>query len=364
MPNPMRTRLQEEIARQNGEAPTEPRRSWLAIFWPQMTVAGAVAVVLGTAAVVWLAQEKNPGGGNPQLAMRAPAAAETASEPNVSLRSLDTAPQIAAKIEARSEIASDDAAVAGGRLADNVTPSKPAEEAREERTEMQKFADVAIARAAQIAATKSAPTEERARLASRSDQPSQAPATAMAPSSENFAAAAPSALAKNQKTGAPNLQQQFSQTSRGQALRSNSKLKPAANILDTFQVERDGQEIRVVDADGSTYTGKFEPVARSSARRMLKQKEVAPAPAQDAAKREVEVSATNNEMFFRAAGYNANLKKQVVFEGNYIPMQAPEKKASAPGKSDDVEQVPARIVGQAKVPGEAPVEIDAASVSR
>jgi Tfp pilus assembly protein FimT len=167
---------------------------------------------------------------------------------------------------------------------------------------------------------------------------------------------------RNQKTETANLRQRFSQTARGQALRSNAKFKQAANVLNTFQVEQDGRQIRVVDEDGSTYTGKLETVGQDAARSRAEGKTTAAAPAaRSAVMREKDSASGENELYFRATGYNASLKKQVVFEGNYITPPA-----TAPNPSDQKtdEQAPARIIGKAKVPGEAPVEIDAIAVRR
>src|SRR4051794_15866856 len=73
MPNPMRARLHEEIARLDRVEEPKPRRSWLAIFWPQISMATAVAAVLVTAAVVWTGHKSEPESKEMQLAMNAPA---------------------------------------------------------------------------------------------------------------------------------------------------------------------------------------------------------------------------------------------------------------------------------------------------
>ena len=146
-------------------------------------------------------------------------------------------------------------------------------------------------------------------------------------------------------------------------MRSNAKLKQAAaNVLDSFQVEQDGRQIRVVDADGSTYTGKLEAVAQNAARALGRAEAQTSAPAANAPATRGKDSASNeNEFYFRATGYNGSLKKEVVFEGNYIaPPATPQK--SADFKKEG--QTPARIVGTAKVPGESPVEVDAVAVTR
>lgn len=172
--------------------------------------------------------------------------------------------------------------------------------------------------------------------AARSDQSVAVPA---AP-----AAAAP--LATERFAGADiaaSVQQQATQPARGQAMRNNSTPQ-AVKILSNFQVEQEGNEIRLVDADGSTYSGRFEIPAAAGARRMAAAKAKAAA-----------AEPAGNERFFRASGFNATLQKRVVFEGNYIPLPVLNQKSDA--------QMPARIIGTAKVGGETPVEVDAATVS-
>src|SRR4051812_38555799 len=73
MPNPMRAQLHEEIARLDRVEESKPRRSWLAIFWPQISIATAVAAVLVTAAVLWTGNESSREGKDMQLAMSSPA---------------------------------------------------------------------------------------------------------------------------------------------------------------------------------------------------------------------------------------------------------------------------------------------------
>jgi hypothetical protein len=55
MPNPMRARLHEEIARAGtaeGER-VESRRPWLTMFWPRVTVAAALATLIVLVPAIW-----------------------------------------------------------------------------------------------------------------------------------------------------------------------------------------------------------------------------------------------------------------------------------------------------------------------
>ena len=55
MPNPMRARLHEEIARAGAaeEENVESRPSWLTMFWPRVTVAAALATLIVLVPAIW-----------------------------------------------------------------------------------------------------------------------------------------------------------------------------------------------------------------------------------------------------------------------------------------------------------------------
>ena len=316
MPNPMRARLHEEIVRQNRVAEPATRPSWLARFWPQISVVTAMAVLLITGSLVWLKSNSGPGNGNLTLAMK-----ESANQPKDAgslLKSLPAvAPQIAKEETASSALA--DAAAAGGGLT---------------KTEAKPSAEVTLAQAGVRR------DEEAASL----------------PSNEAFAsapAAAPAPMAAKSKSSLTNREQHFTQTARGQTLRNQANLRRTANVLDNFQVEQDGRQIRLVDADGSTYSGEITAVPAEPNAKLAARTRAMDATAQ-----------TQDGLYFRASGFNTSLQKRVTFEGNYIPVSPNEQKESAaPGQSSKAEPINARIVGTAQVVGEAPVAVDAVSVN-
>jgi hypothetical protein len=134
--------------------------------------------------------------------------------------------------------------------------------------------------------------------------------------------------------------------------------------LNEFQVEQSDHEIRLVDADGSTYSGKLEPLAQNDARSIYNQKKNAPF-SQGARAFDEKAQSANAEYYFRATGYNTSLKKSLVFEGNYIaPLGVAQKKvAKAKTESEERdEEASARITAVAKVHGESPIQIDAVAV--
>ena len=174
-------------------------------------------------------------------------------------------------------------------------------------------------------------------------------------------APAAASLAQNRQT--INFRQQSSQNAAKQAFRG--KLKRTLNILNEFQVEQTDHEIRMVDADGSTYSGKLEPLAQNDARSVFNQKLNYSAPSSRAASSfDDKTQSTNAEFYFRASGYNSSLKKPLVFEGNYIASSAAQKKVAKAEAEERNEQTPARITGTAKIHGESPVQIDAVAVAQ
>src|ERR1044072_4159492 len=63
MPNPMRARLHEEIARTGAEEDdkAESRPSWLTMFWPRWTVAAALATLIVLVPAIWWNQSHSVG---------------------------------------------------------------------------------------------------------------------------------------------------------------------------------------------------------------------------------------------------------------------------------------------------------------
>jgi hypothetical protein len=180
--------------------------------------------------------------------------------------------------------------------------------------------------------------------------------------SDRLAAAAP-LVAQPPSGGSLETKQQFSQQSAVQSFRNNAQVSRAANVLNTFQIQQDGNEIRVLDADGSTYTGKIEQLGKNTEldSRMSSQHYAAKRAPKDAVQVAGESESATPESYFRATGYNVSLKKTLVFEGNYA---APWAQQPATATSDDRQRAEqgrdrARIVGTVRVNGEVPVKVDA-----
>src|SRR5215212_822481 len=90
MPNPMRARLHEEIARAGAteDEKSESRPSWVTMFWPRVTVAAALATLIVLVPAIWWNQS-HPVAESDALAVR-DRAAGTADRLNPAVPAKDT----------------------------------------------------------------------------------------------------------------------------------------------------------------------------------------------------------------------------------------------------------------------------------
>jgi hypothetical protein len=194
--------------------------------------------------------------------------------------------------------------------------------------------------------------------------PAAAPAASadLKAKSDTMAAVAPP-VAQPSSAGGLGTKQQFSQQSAVQSFRSNAQVSRSANVLNTFQVQQQGSEIRVLDADGSTYTGKIEQLANNAEldARITARHDAAKETRSYAAKAAPENESAAPQSYFRATGFNVSLKKTLVFEGNYAAPPAQQPATAPVNDRERAEQNRdrARIVGTVRLNGEAPVEVDA-----
>ncbi len=357
MPNPMRARLHEEIARAGAaeDEKVESRGSWLTMFWPRVTVAAALATLIVLVPAIWW-NRSHPLADSGDLALRdrtagaadglnpvaasedtlAKAPAVSATEPTVNL-----ADNSQIKIEPAATPASEAGALGSST---RVLKGRGATEFPSQVTKG--FIDKEIA-GAKIQAAPAAAPAAGADLKAESDR---------------IAGAAPP-VAQPSSAGSLGTKQQFSQQSAVQSFRNNVQVSRAANVLNTFQVQQQGSEIRVLDADGSTYTGKIEQLAKSAEldSRITARRDAAKQTRRYAAKATRENESTAPQSYFRATGYNVSLKKTLVFEGNYAapPAQQPATATANDKERSEQNRDQPRIVGTVRVNGEAPVEVDA-----
>ena len=347
MPNPMRARLHEEVARARAaeEENVQPRPSWATLFWPRVAVAAALATLIVLVPAIWW-NLSHPGASN-QLAVR-DRAAGAAEELN---------PAVAEDTVAKAPAVS--ATEPTVNLADNSQIKIEPVAAPSSETEVSKSST----HVAQGAAATEVPSELTKgfdkEIASAKIQAAP-PASADSKAKSNGIAAAAPSVAQSASVGDLAMTQQFSQQSAVQSFRNNARAIRAANVLNTFQVQQEGSEIRVLDADGSTYTGKIEQSAKSAEldARMTARRDGAKQTQRYAAKSSGETKSDAPQSYFRATGYNVSLKKTLVFEGNYA---APPAQQPAANDRERAEQSRnrARIVGTVRVNGETPVEVDA-----
>jgi len=357
MPNPMRARLHEEIARAGAteDEKVESRTSWVTRFWPRVTVAAALATLIVLVPAIWW-NRTHPLAESDDLALR-DSTAGAANGLNPAVRAEDTLakpPAVSAteptvdladnrqmKIEPAATPASEAEALASST---RVRQGRGATEFPSQVTKG--FTDKEIAAAKIQAAPAAAP-------AAGADSKAK---------SDTMAAAAPP-VAQPSSVGSLGTKQQFSQQSAVQSFRNNAQVNRSANVLNTFQVQQQGSEIRVIDADGSTYTGKIEQSAKSVEldSRITARRDAAKQARRFAAKAARENESAAPQSYFRATGFNVSLKKTLVFEGNYAvpPAQQPATATANDREHAEQSRDRARIVGTVRVNGEAAVEVDA-----
>jgi len=357
MPNPMRARLHEEIARAEAaeEEKVESRQSWVTRFWPRVTVAAALATLIVLVPAIWW-NRTHPLAESTDLALRdrSAGAAEGLNPAVPSENALAKAPAASAT----------DATV---NLADNrQTKIEPVATPASEAVALASSTRLAEGRGATDSPSQVAKGFTDKEIASAKTQAALAAAPAAGADSkaksDTMAAAAPP-VAQPSSAGSLGTKQQFSQQSALQSFRNNAQVSQSANVLNTFQVQQEGSEIRVLDADGSTYTGKIEQLANSTEldSRITARRDAAKQTRSYAAKATGENESAAPQSYFRATGFNVSLKKTLVFEGNYAapPAQQPAKATANDREQSEQNHDRARIVGTVRVNGEAPVEVDA-----
>ena len=333
MPNPMRAQLHEEIERQNCSTGAPARASLFQVFWLRLAAAAVAVVLIGIPILRWR-QTHQPS---------RIAAHDSAAPANGAFQELDrdSAQPLAS---APSSTPRSSFSLADNQPASLTAPAPPATNADslgppEPSADAQRFATRGFVSAEPKLEAQSAalPAKESARLAAAGSKPDSRRQAALP------APAAAAATSANRVCA----QQQV------QSFRNASNRTQGVNVLNTFQFQQEGRHIRVVDADGSTYTGNIDSVAptqRAAAKSKRSERDRADEP--------------RGETRFRASGYNVSLKKPVIFEGRYMYMApTPEQQENGQTeKSDLPAQEAPRIVGTAQVQGEQPLPVDATAV--
>lgn len=99
--------------------------------------------------------------------------------------------------------------------------------------------------------------------------------------------------------------------------RNANTAEPPAPVLLSFRVEQNGNDMKVIDADGSVYTGAVQIAQQEPGGVGI----ASAAPRNTPGSRLLRVSAPAPQTyFFRVAGTNRNLNQNVVFSGNFVPL--------------------------------------------
>ena len=374
MPNPMRARLHDEISRVAAERhEPAPERSWLQMFWPRLAVAAALATILVVGPTMWyrsrsvnvvqadtrsgsFSEPREEAARSDEALTQGPAAsnrgnlgsagASPAGDGAPAVTNFHSGPATAAAPNvslADSERASLTAQQTPPAVADNSLDESKLE------AEAQTATDAVTSASGQVTKGFIAKQDKAGEAAPSSAnlQPA-APATSQLATKDALGAAAPGAPA------AMKAPQKFAPQPSGQAFRNIAPTNRSPNILNNFQVQQQGSDIRIVDADGSTYTGKFEPGGEID--RLAKARRSYAARAESDQK-----EPSQSQSRFRAAGYNVTLKKSVVVDADYSETGLTEQSQRQKAQSAETQNA-ARIIGTARVNGEPPVQIDATAV--
>ena len=163
-------------------------------------------------------------------------------------------------------------------------------------------------------------------LAGGAARGADAPSTGASAESPAPAQAVPAAVFSDNGISTEKLVQRFVQTPAPRtATRAKPTLKPA-QVLDSFQIEQTGNQLRVIDSDGSSYTGSIalavqelkyveEDASKKGSAYKLGAKPFVSRPAGEAT-----LNHQAGQNFFRVRGTNRTLRQVVDFSGNFVVM--------------------------------------------
>jgi hypothetical protein len=149
-----------------------------------------------------------------------------------------------------------------------------------------------------------------------------AKAPAAAPPALNLPAKLPGVAGNESATQTGSVQ--FASNAAQNSFKNTVALNKAAAVLANFQVQQNGNAIRVVDADGSIYDGSLQPESATEQNVSAQTAMPAPTGAEPAQIEQQKTIATRDELqtaqnyFFRVTGMNQTLKQKVVFAGNLL----------------------------------------------
>jgi hypothetical protein len=321
--------LQDEVKRTLRVAPGRPPLSWRKLRWPLLALGSGFAALLVMFAMIYAQMQhlmpasasvdRSLSEAKPML--KAPArVAEPAASPAMAASKAqakqedfkqDPTPPVAAAGSVNT-IAAASPEAGGGKIGDSQALVPPE---------------------GQIAAPgqpSSSGYANNATLAASAPAPAADKSIAVAPAAEaqsNVAIAptapTPGAVAKEasaQGTPSPLAASYASREAAGefvpaQKFSQQPAAPPLSNVLSVFNLQRDGQNVRVVDADGSVYEGQVVGVNS----RALASARPADRARFGAAKKDQDLNQGTN-WAFKVTGTNNRLQQNVVFTGNVLTM--------------------------------------------
>ncbi len=167
------------------------------------------------------------------------------------------------------------------------------------------------------------------------DMPAKAAPAPVVPGPAAFGGAPSAASEKGPQAAIAGFKQNRSESLQPSADTSTSgaategAIPPRQTVLASFRVEQQGSQLRIIDADGSVYTGYVQPATASAKRRSSNSPSAPPAAtahpfADDALNQSAPPAAASvppapsarQDYTFRVTGTNLTLHKKVVFKGN------------------------------------------------
>jgi hypothetical protein len=420
LPPATRRVLQGEVARVFGKKPPEPVRWYQAFSWLRPRIAWALALLLGMGIVlaVWVVprmeepasakltwNEPSPAKASVKPAPAAPAAAPTlaaarSSTPEAGRLGLEGfkatskpaiggAGGVAGATQTQQLVALfdrqkdwedvKDKALAGDRNQElektvSLAANSPAPAPMPVSAPPPSEAEPAAVTAVELSLTKAPPPVAADYLVTGAHSlvVTAAPAANRRSPALAFGAAAPGAapasVSAPPAAGLTVVTAEASRTRNLDQFYSLTQPAPARTVLASFQMEKSGQKLRIIDRDGSVYSGYLEPP--KSRAQAPKAGVRSAAPATDGASGQTTVSGLaglTRGYYFHVAGTNRSLKQRVVFTGNIItePNSSLQKEltnafvagglASGSSAQKTVREFSAEAVSRARITGKAKI---------
>ncbi len=387
--------LQDEVKRTLGAPLLPPRQNWQKWRWPLLAFGGGFAALLVMFAVI-----------NAQMRQLLPATAPadrslSAAHPILKAPELDVAktpsrPAILAATDKKTSDSRDQTAppiAAAGSI--NTSAAAAAATPRTDLAEAGQ-PPAANSKGSQALAppeTQAAPSSQPAGAVSLNetrlgagapsvlaDKSASVSPEAVAPVNPPIAAAAPpavsAAVAKEEntpRTAPAGAASDASYVAAGEFVQTQNLAREKAaqpsmsNVLSAFQLQRSGQNVRVLDADGSVYEGQvLDGISSATAMGGAGRR------ARYGSPRQSRDTNDGTNWTFKVTGTNQHLQQNVVFTGNVLTMPAANSLNAAAGQNRSASQpqmAPAsapvspaqnsRITGQVQVGGGREIPIEA-----